>query len=350
MTTAKVRILWPLLLLALMQSLAAETVHDLYEVEVPAADRGQRALDAAAREAMGQVLVKVSGNAAVLRLPEVENALAQARGYVQRYSYLDALPEQEGVGLRFQFEGATITELLKSAGAPVWTANRPAVLIWLAVAGEQGPHFVNRDSEPELVALLQRAFSRRGVPMQLPLFDLADASALPVDDVWELSLPPIVAASLRYDRENVLAGRLSFDAEGLAEGEWSYLQEDQMITRPVSGVAEQEAVVAGVDLVADAMAARYAVAPTGGDGGGILIQVAGIRRYGDYAAVVRWLQSLELVEQVNLVHIQADRIELRLVAQLDSSQLAGLIDLNKRFVPAPAVAGGDDLLSYRWQN
>ena len=62
----------------------AEMVRDLYKAQVPVAGQNQDALAVASREAMAQVLVKVSGSRAVLDYPEVKSALGGARRQVQQ--------------------------------------------------------------------------------------------------------------------------------------------------------------------------------------------------------------------------------------------------------------------------
>ena len=77
--------------------------------------------------------------------------------------------------------------------------------------------------------------------------------------------------------------------------------------------------------------------------------------YADYAAIVSWLESLELVEAADVERVSADHIELRLRAQADAEQLATIIELNKRLEPLPVtpiVQPGMDpapRLSYQWQ-
>ena len=342
------RILLLTLLLA-AAPLTAETVRDLYTAEVTATGRTQQALGVASREALAQVLVKVSGTAAVLGYPSIKSALGNSRDYIQQYAFLAEDPAGEGVGVRIEFDGTSVTELVTAAGAPLWTANRPVVLAWLVANDAGGPHFVNRDSGPELTAALLTAFSRRGVPVQIPLFDLADATALRVDEVWRLSEPAVELASRRYEREDILVGRLRVSGEELVEGEWSYLAAAGRRDRKVAPVSVAEFMDAGVALVADDMAARFAVAPTEVGAEGILMSVTGIRSYADYAAVVSWLERVELIERANVERVQGDRIQLRLVAQADAEQLAGIIRLNEQFVPAPS---GDvnEQLSYRGQN
>ena len=155
----------------------AEFVRDLYSAEVPVAGRQQAALDAASRDAMAQVLVKLSGSEEVLAFPEVKTALSRSRGYVQQYAYRGGQGDTP-LTASFEFDGNVMTRIITDAGAPLWTANRPLVLVWLVVEDGSGRYFVNQESAPELADELLKAFNRRGVPVQLPLFDLAVCLAL----------------------------------------------------------------------------------------------------------------------------------------------------------------------------
>ena len=340
-------IFWPLCIGLLALPAGAETVRGLYGAQVVAADRSAEALASASREALAQVLVKVSGSPAVLEYPDIAAALTRARGYVRQYSYLAREPE--GVGVRFEFDPASITSLVTDAGAPLWTANRPVVLVWLVVDDPDGPRFVARDSEPQVTAALLEAFARRGVPVQLPLLDLADATAVRADEVWRGSLPAVELASRRYDRQDILVGRLSFDAEAQAAGDWRYLSRTGRQEVAVEPGGESRFMDAGVGLVAEAMAARYAVAATGEEAEGILMSVVGVESYSEYAAVVSWLERVELVDHANVVRVLPDRIQLRLVTRADAEQMAGILRLNPRFQPVPSGDINEEL-SYQWQN
>ena len=102
-------------------------------------------------------------------------------------------------------------------------------------------------------------------------------------------------------------------------------------------------------MVAESMASRYAIAPTGSDPRGVILSVQGVQRYGDYANIVAWLEGLELVEHANVERISGDLIEIRLIASADAAQLAALIELNQRLMQLPPHAPHVQL-SYQWQN
>ncbi len=255
-----------LVLLAFTGAARAEMVQDMYSAEVPVADQSSAELARAARLALSEVLVKVSGSADLLRNPEIQAALANARSRVERYSYIEGPGVPRQLSVRMLYDSAYVTGLVIAAGAPIWTANRPAVLVWLVLQDAAGRLFVNPDTAPALMAALQAEFSRRAVPVQLPLYDLVDSAALTPDQAWSLDDPALVQASTRYNLQDVLVGRVSLLASGGVAGDWSYRHGEDQIRRTVTVENEELFLREGVALVAQAMAARYAVAASAVDG------------------------------------------------------------------------------------
>ena len=343
------RFTWLLALLVIClcgwSPLRAATVPDLYAATVPVADQGSQALADSAAAALAQVLVKVSGSAEVLSNPVINAAMAQARSQVQQYAY--SRGEQGELAARFEFAPSYITELVIEAGAPLWTANRPAVLTWVVMEDSRGRSFVSPDTTPEAATQLAWAFSQRGLPLQLPLFDLADTAALGTDKAWRLDSGALREASARYGLENILAARVAVLSDGKYTGDFSFLSPDVRLERRVTADGFAEFAAGGVSLVADHMASRFAVraAP---DGGAIAMVVSGISTYSDYAGVVGWLNKLELVERANVERVEGDVLSLIVHARTGSGQLAALIELNGRLRPVhpPAV---DGRLHYQWQ-
>jgi hypothetical protein len=326
----------------------AEVVTDLYAASVPVENQSSKALTAASRQALSEVLVKVSGSTGLLKSPAIKSALGDARNQVQQYAYVRGEAGDAPLSVRFEFDGGYITELVTNAGAPLWTANRPQVLAWVVMEDEQGKRFISWDGTPRQAKQLADEFSRRGVPVQLPVFDLADMAALSPDAAWQLEEAALRNASARYNVQDVVAGRLAPAVDGKALGEWRYFFQDNRIDRSVTVPDLQAFLRDGVNVVAGEMAARYAVAPTAGVEGGVLVSVSGVTTYADYAAIVRWLEGLEPVQHANVERIQGDRLDLRLHAQADATKLAAIIELNNRLLPTPDTGAGAQL-NYQWR-
>lgn len=187
------------------------------------------------------------------------------------------------------------------------------------------------------------------MPVRFPLLDLQDTASLAVDDVWQLQASPISIASQRYGVQNILAGRLTGLSSGEWVGDWSYLSENSRVDHSVGAGSVESFLAAGVSLVAEEMSGRYAVATTESASGGIVMEVKGVNSYIDYANIVAWLESLELIEHANIETINGGEIQLRLDARADASQLRTIIELNQRLIPVTPVMNPDQL-SYQWRN
>jgi len=343
------RLLVAICIVLLPGTLAAAVVDDLYQTEVSVEDHSQRALTIASRQALSEVLVKVCGSTEVLGNPAIASELSRARNYVQQYSYTRDQDAQGDITALFEFDKSLVSRLVTESGAPLWTATRPEVLVWMVAQEGGSKSFVNWDLNPEVLEAVQQDFSRRGVPVQLPLFDLQDTAALGVEDVWRLQASPLYAASHRYGVQHVLAGRFSKLSSGQWVGDWTYLSDITRVDRSVSLGPLDMFLGEGVALVAEEMAGRYAVAASGADHSGIVMSVAGVDSYQDYGEIVAWLEGLELIEHANVELIRGDEIQLRLIAQAEAAQLRPIIELNKRLLPLSSVVG-DDQLIYQWQN
>jgi hypothetical protein len=336
------------LALALSANCYAVVVKNLYSAEVSVADKTQAALTVGSREALSEVFVKVSGRTDVLQNSVLQAALGNSRGLVQQYAYTRQADESGELQARFEFDVDVISDLVASAGVPLWTANRPSVLVWMVLEGAQGKQYLNRETSAETMAWVKEDFARRGVPVQFPLYDLNDAAAISVDELWRLNAGSLAGASQRYGVNDILAGRLAALSDGSWVGDWSYFSGHTRIDRSIRAGGSEAFLQAGASLVAQEMSSRYAVAPSSGNAGGVKVLVTGVSSYSDYASIVAWLEGLELIEHANVEAIRGDTIQLDLAAQADAQQLSAIIELNKRLVPVHSPSP-DVQLSYQWR-
>lgn len=320
---------------------------DAARIEVP--DRSESTLVRARREGMRQVLVKLSGSRDSLQRESISSALREAQRYLIRYSYEedeDSGPEPRLL-LRFEFDGNALRKLLRDAGEPLWTSNRPTVLAWLVYNDGERRRFASQEEAPRLREALNTGFTQRGVPLQQPVYDLIDAERLSPGAAWRQSSAALTAASFRYRDTELLAGRVAELSGGRWVGDWQFLDQGRWLQRQVTAASLEEFVAEGADLAAAALAARYAV--VGDDGGDLRyrIRIDGVRSYAQFTALREVLESLVAIERLQPEMLQRDVVVLRVQSAADPEQLARIIELDTRFVPG-AAAGAEDELRYRW--
>lgn len=92
----------------------------LYTAQVPVASQADEERGAALKAAMAQVIVKVSGDAAIVSKPEIAKAIASADKYVQQYQYAQEVVSENGqpqarLNLIAQFDRDGVDRLVADA-------------------------------------------------------------------------------------------------------------------------------------------------------------------------------------------------------------------------------------------
>ncbi len=338
-----------MLLLAL--SVQAVLVEDLHRALVPVKDHSAGELARGTREGLAQVFVKTSGSPGVLDNPLLQQSLANASNYMQRYRYLR--PDDDSLELQVHFDPQLVNDLLLEARAPLWTANRPPLLVWLVIDDGANRRLAIADSDPEVFGRLGQELERRGVPVVYPLYDLQDTLALDVHDLWRMDELAIFSASQRYGVANVLAGRLTVLPGERWMGDWTYLYNQNSSRASFYGEMASVFTANAVDFVADRMAERYAVAVGASQGREVLVRVDAVADFQQYRDVLALLEAVELIDNAWPAYLEGNSVVFRLAAQAEPEQLHRIVSLNRRLerldAPEPLRRGPINLdLVYRW--
>ncbi len=296
--------------LCLATVVQAETVNNLYEAETPVMGQSGEARAAGIRDAFAQVLIKVSGDRGLLSNPQIGELLKRASSYVQQYRYR-MLEASSGANsdrlLWVRFDERGVNRLLRQSGVPVWGGTRPSVLIWLGEEQGASRSLVSLERQGGLKSALEHAASDRGLPLVLPLMDLQDRNALPVSDLWGGFESDIRRASGRYLPDVILVGRLS-GQDGEWRGEWSLYLPDTVNRWQTRAGSKQALAAEGLQQTADALALRFAPQQVSEGSTSLRIRIHGLARLSDYTLVRDYLQSMAMIEQLDLLSADAETV------------------------------------------
>ena len=337
-----VRVLLAWLVTACAVGADAEVVRWLYDVEVPVASQAER--QRAARAGLRELLGRVTGLAELPRNPDIAAALREPEKYYGRFEFSthtvppvepNLAPTEQSV-LEVSFEPAAILALLRRADLPVWSADRPTVLVWLVVEQDDSRRLVAAALADDITAAVGRRARQRGLQLSLPVMDLVDRALSPVivwGKFWEL----IAAASMRYGMDVLVLGRIVRRVDGSWAADWELRSPDSQdigVEARFRNLAESApgAATAGVDLVADALAARFAV---GGELGAIAVTVHGASTVAAYASVLDYLESREYVERLEVKVVARDALTVHLHSRSDRDQLQELLSMGTLFTVLP---------------
>ena len=305
-------------------------VEGLYQAEVE--QTGSR--DEAFRAALGQVLVRMTGRRDAPGRPELAPLLANAASFAQQFGQ----PAQNLLWVAF--DGVALERELGRLGQPVWGAERPSTLLWIAVDAGGGKRFVvASDAEFEEEAAIHAevfgAAATRGIPVVFPLMDAEDRARASFAEVWGGFEDSIREASERYGVDAVLVGRLA--AEDMWRGRWTLYGAD--------GVERWSGAVAdSIGRVADRFAARFAVVSSG-ETRTVQLSVAGVGSIEDYGRVSRFLAGLTAVQALDVETVEGDEVVFRVSMRGEPATLDEAVRLGG--VLRPDGEHGSARLSYR---
>ncbi|MEZ5530170.1 MAG: DUF2066 domain-containing protein [Porticoccaceae bacterium] len=321
----------PLALALLGPGAYAVTVSNLYQAQVPVSDQEPVERSRALREGLAQVLVKVTGNSAVLANPEIAQTLANAEGYVTEYGYVGyAEPgsdQNTGLAMNINYSEAVVDRLVRRQQLQIWPADRPEMLVWMVVdTPGQGRQFVSYDERTEMLALLSRAMKQRGAPLLVPLLDLEDRAVISEEAVWNFDAERLTQASARYNASNWMAVRLYQSSTGQWRGARLLKVEQTDNLRSLVADSPTQLIDQLVAESVDSVASRYAFVPQS-TSQELALDIEHVESFAAFSAVTEYLESMELVRNVMVDSVNGDRLALRVAVDGD---VALLLDTLRR--------------------
>lgn len=323
--------------LALMAApAAAVTVTGLYSVEVPVAGSQPEDLERGYADGLGRVFVRVSGTRDVLSNDGVEALLEDAESLLQSYQFLRS--DSGRHRLRLSFGAVGVNSALASVDAPVWGANRPLTLAWIAVEQNGRRNLVHSDggdsnADNEWRQIFQSAAADRGLPISLPPAELRQDREL-LSDIWGQFTARVRDASEDMEHDLISLLRISrsgsqwragwvFDGMGLDTTEQS-----------VTAETREELAAGVIGRWAEMFADRYAVSGSDvGESPQVDIVVHGVSSLTDYARVNNALKGLSPVVEAGATQARKSQLKMRVVFSGEMEQLKQYIALDPRLVP-----------------
>lgn len=193
-------------LFAFMSSVHASTAVSVGQGVVAVDDQSQSTQRSAAKAAMRQVFIKMTGQRDIVDNAVVSHVIRNPQQYLRSYRF-----EVIESGLLYiaDFDVQALTNLLKQESLPLWGQRRPDSLIWLAIESENGVRSIVDDSANSTIKKSIKAIAaERGVPVSFPLMDLDDNTNISTYDVWGRFAERLNTASVRYGADFVVGARL----------------------------------------------------------------------------------------------------------------------------------------------
>jgi len=311
-----------ILLVVISSSTFAVEVKDLYLVKWPVQEQSKTAEWKAALAGFKEVLVRKSGSDEILNNPQVQQAYRKVTGYLQRFEYSRQTEKNAEFPyfISLYFEPRLIDDIIQKSRFPLWGANRPVTIIWLAVEDESKRTIIDGSevSNDVFIELEQNA-TRRGLPIITPLMDLDDELIVSISDIWGRFPSTIKQASQRYAADSILFGRITKDGQHW-NGKFGYINQNKETSFEIDSSSKQQVVADMTDKLAEILCSKYCVIEEIGQKNEIFLDVSDINNFQEFKAVEDYLAELSSVAKSEIVKINQYHVlyRLTLLGQVDS--------------------------------
>lgn len=163
----------------------------------------------------------MGGNAGIMTLPVIRDALLKINNYVEKYSYLAKADEKVGqhLLLRVVFNKWAMRHLLDNANQAIWSTHRPLTMILVSVPNGSQSETLSSESQDPTIRTIKQVTFLRGLPIIFPAMDLEDQTNVAQSTSTLLSNPQLETILQRYGVDSILAGAV-VDANGQLQAEW----------------------------------------------------------------------------------------------------------------------------------
>ena len=318
------------LFVLLAQYAHAIQVSGLYQATVPVPDESASKRNPAIKQALIQVLVKLTGNRNIRNSSDIVPLIERPERFVQQFRYRQADNSKESVGqsteLLVQFDEIALNDGLRSYGLTVWGQERPSILVWLAYEQNETRRLVSFEERPEYLNMLDAGAAARGLSLLFPLLDLEDSSQISISDVWGV----------------ILTAKIIQVLPNLWESKWTAYINDQTESWASQGELAEIVLKEGIDELADRIASQYA--NIGSSVSEVIeLLVTDIDDLDKYARALSYLESVQSISSVQVKRVFRNNVMFTLVNRGGLAAIDQSITLGKTL----ELVNNDEQLIYR---
>ncbi|PIE43795.1 MAG: hypothetical protein CSA50_04135 [Gammaproteobacteria bacterium] len=349
-----------ILLLGIVMPVGAVQVKDLYVASVPVDSRDTSSLSSSFRVALEKVLMKMSGNRAYLSNTQIQRSLKQASRYVQQYSFVKNVnyrasapitPANSPYWLKVRFLEKALMQFFTDSDEAIWGRNRPSVIVWTVYEKNRQRKILAGSETNSIVTAITQSARQWGLPVFLPVMDLADKSNISASDLWESSVDRLIFASARYKPDIIAVLRVGRNVNGSWQGRWALIQNQTVSKRDASASSRVGLIRSMMEAMSAYIARQYAVSSGPDVTGEVVMNVSGVNSYRQYVALSQYLSGLAPVKNTQVASVESGRASILLDIRGPVEKLKQHINLDSVLVPelsSVGVAGDIFAINYRW--
>lgn len=308
----------------------AITMTNLYQAQIPVAAQTDDLKEQAIKAGLLQVLIKLSGDAAIGDNPLIKPNLYKADYYVQEFNYSAGDAQASQYLLTIHYEKNDVNRLLHKSGIAFWGDVRPLILVWLAVANQhQAIRIISNENPGTVFNAMQFESRRYGLPLIFPVMDVADVSQISSTDITSHAIPALKEAGKRYAPDGLLVGTLTQTAKGY-DSDWQLLIGNDKWDWHLSDTKRTALIAILMKQMSQVLAQHYVVKEISIPLQWLKIEVMNITQRTDLVQLMQYLKSLSLVKQIKLSQVSSDVVDLAVLVRGSSNAFIENTNAEKR--------------------
>jgi hypothetical protein len=330
-------------------------IEHLNEGQIIVTDQSNFTQKKAGKRAFQQVVVKLSGDVAVLENLQVKRSATNFEQYLVASTFI-----QDGDKLLYQaeFNEQKIVDLLRTENLNVWGKRRPSGLLWLVIEDDvsKKKSLVTQSSSSKYLETIDQVTYDRGVELIMPIGDLTDSMNITALDVWGLFSSSIFNKSMRYGTNYVIGARVGIVFDDFSAGEklqLSYfITNGQTIeTNEIVGDNIATLIAQFVNEYATYLATLYSVETSEtGQIYSVILNIANVDTLAKYRKVLEILSSLAVTQNVDLSAQSKDVASFILASNVSVQRLKTILKL-EQYLKEPEYQRPDStvVIDYEWR-
>jgi len=292
-------------------------------------------------QAFDEVLTRLTGITSVsmvdrlaLTRDDLQRMVLSQQRVLRSTLEADGLTVMDELYLRVEFDPGRVDALLAEAGVSRLGPTRPSILLWLAVEDDEG---IGLEADPFLEQALERQARRLGLEVLRPIGDLQDLAEVQATDIRGGFLESATLSAERYGAGVTAMLDLRQSPSGW-NARWFWRLEGRDASLAVRA-AELETVVAqGMEALLGVLVDRFGRVAGVGQVEGVRLTVEGIEDEVQFAEVLNYLDSLGLVDDVQVVAARGTMIDFEF--QLTGAGFEDLLAIGNVLEPVGNAANG----------
>jgi hypothetical protein len=233
------------------------TINDLNKAYVSLQTQDTRSQQVALRQALAQVLVKLSGSESVIKHDQFGSLSKNVMQYVTSTQFVEGDSEQ----LLVIFNQAKLEKWVKRNALPLWGAQRPEALLWFVEQNNsQRFRTVLTDGEAnDTLSILNAAAFNRGVEFILPVMDIVDITQVSEIDIWGQFIDTLHLGAQRYKTPYTVGCKLQQLPDQSWQMDYFVKSDSELGLHQITGATKTVVITQFVNQYTERQATRYAL-------------------------------------------------------------------------------------------